>query len=82
MVPFGTLHGVSSRELRRTFDPQSADIYFGRGCLLENYPFRVRLPQYHSRNSPYLSLPVSVPQIEFADPLPLDPHVSSLFFFI
>ena len=45
LVPFGTLHGVFSRELRRTFDTQSADFYYGRGCLLENYPFQVR---YHS----------------------------------
>ena len=79
LVPFGTLHSVSSRELRRTFDPQSADFYYGRGCLLENDPFQVRLPGYHSRNSPYLSLPVSFPQREFADLLPLHPHVSSLF---
>ena len=78
-MPSGTLHGVSSLELRRTFDLQSADFYFGRGCLPENSPFQFRLPQYHSRNSPHLSLPVSFPQREFADLLPLDPHVSSLF---
>ena len=35
--------GAFSRALRRTFDPQSADFYFGRGCLLENYPFQVRV---------------------------------------
>ena len=39
LVPFGTLHEVSSRELRRTFDPQSADFYFGRGNLLKKLSF-------------------------------------------
>ena len=50
-VPFGTLRVVSSRELRRTFNPKSADFYLSRECVRENYPFKVRLPMYYSRNS-------------------------------